>query len=407
MKYWGHDINVPLLRNLILGIALSLHVIVAFLALRHGHWITDDTVHYFRLANNLWERGVWSQAWMPPFVPDHQRTPGYPLLILLCLQSPILLIVLQHLMVLATGWLIRLHMLRKADQSTASWAGILYILNPYAIGLASFGLSETASIFFMVLAWQQISLRNGWKSVCMALVSLSIAAYIRPNALALAGIWCLWGFVLLRQKKYPEGLRKAFAGMMVFILMLPWMIRVHGITGRYTPSTVADIASVNGRMGGMFIPKTFPHELDLYHVSDSVFISNGIIPWKYYPEQSRFHENQVFSNNAQETVMTISWQNPDLMGAMYLRSMVQMFSGSGTGWIQAATGVRWLGFGLGGLQIFLTIILVIRFFSRFKRVGWENKLITLGAALALWFPALSLLADGRYRFAAEWLFWML
>lgn len=396
-----------MLRTLILGFALILHIVVGFRALQNGRWITDDTVQYFKLAQNLWENGVWSQAWMTPYVPDHQRTPGYPLLILLCFQSPIILILLQHLLVLATGWIIRQHLIRKTDPATAAWAGILYILNPYAIGLASFGLSESASIFFMALAWHQISIQNGWKSGIVAMFGLSVAAYMRPNALVLAVIWCIWGLALLIQKKYPEGLRNAVAGIGVFVLMLPWMVRVHGITGRFTPSTVADIATVNGRMGGMFMSHIFPHELELYHASDSVFLSEGILPWKYYPMHARFHENQVFSEDAVETATKMGWHEPERMRSMYLGSVAQMFSGTGAGWIQYATGWYWLGYALGGVQIFLSILLLVRVVLRCRKVSWVNFLITLGAAMGLWIPALSLLADGRYRFAAEWLLWML
>ena len=90
-----------------LGIlVLALHVGLFLAAWRQGSALTDDSIQYLRLADNWVEQGVFSQAYGAPYVPDLQRTPGYPAMLVALGRHVPLVLLLQHMLVLLSALLV-------------------------------------------------------------------------------------------------------------------------------------------------------------------------------------------------------------------------------------------------------------------------------------------------------------
>jgi 4-amino-4-deoxy-L-arabinose transferase-like glycosyltransferase len=143
------------------------------------------------------------------------RTPGYPLFIALCGGSIRIVRIAQALLDTSTVLAVYLLARRWLYPRRALFAAAIVALNPLLIYFSSLVLAET--LFTSLLAWG-IALSES----PVGLLSLGLSVLVRPSGLLLPVF--LAGLNTGRPRAYH--LRRAIvAGVIVFILLLPWALR--------------------------------------------------------------------------------------------------------------------------------------------------------------------------------------
>lgn len=116
-----------------------------------------DCGEYYALAKNIARHGRFSQSNAPPLAADTWRTPGYPLFLAAAVwligDSPTALILIQHLLGVATVLLLFQIVRRHMPPARAGIATAIVLLEPYHVFYAFWLLSTTFFSFLLVLAW--------------------------------------------------------------------------------------------------------------------------------------------------------------------------------------------------------------------------------------------------------------
>lgn len=214
-----------------------------------------DSFSYWVLGHQIYEGNEYK------FGGDNariSRAPGFPILIAgwhwLCDGKPSVLSVrimnsiLGAFTVLAVGWLATL----LFNQRVGLYAGVLAASYPGAIAMSILILSEGPFCLFMSLElvalyycflWSDGKKSSKMWAAIFVGVNAAIAVLIRPSWLlytpALLAVICLTGKQRLRNFGF------AVIGVLGFVVvMMPWWIRNHQVTGRFVPTTLQVGASL-------------------------------------------------------------------------------------------------------------------------------------------------------------------
>lgn len=393
-------------------LVLVLHISLLTAALVNKSYLTDDSIQYLTLSQNMGQHGVFSQSYIPPYVPDLQRTPGYPVFLLICGNSIPLVLILQHLMVLLSGWVLYRIMrlfFRERIARTGIW---IWLLQPYPILMASMVLSEVPFILFFLVGiygvMKHLKERRlmdlGW-----GLVGLVLAIYIRPVALPVAIPIALVVMVAaVRSRKTESGWRRwAPVGLAVLLipsLLSPWIVRNHGISDRWMVSSMGDMSMIHGRLGGLeaYRQGLGVGETELFRLGDSLGMKDLHGHREYYSEKQG-HETELYRPGGGAMTIQYFLDHPIDGIAFQGKSFLNMLKGVGFGWSNQVTGNSAVAYILSGLQLLLNLVMYIGCLLALWRIRkWPPRFwIILGVVALLFLVSNAAWADGRYRMVID------
>ena len=400
------SIRSPNLLYLLGLIVLCMHyyfLVSAFLQQSH---LTDDSVQYLTLAENLQDHGIFSQSFSAPYVADVQRTPGYPVFLMLLGGFVPLVLVVQHLLVLATGYLLYRILRRYFSRRSAMTAMWLYLLQPYPMIFASMVLSETLFTFLLLAAlslflrWYRL---YGLLDLALAFAVLCLAAYVRPIGYPLllaAGLLTSIKLFVHRRWLMVPGL--ALVLLVPALLIGPWMLRNQALTGQYTFSSMGRMGLLHGRMGGLeaWRQGRSLDEHELYMAGDSLAATEiGLANLREYYSEKQTHETELYHAKVSGLTFRYYFAHPLDAILFQTRNLGAMLSGLGLGWAQKISHSPTLAYLSAGCQGILTLImylaLILAFFDLRIWRAWHwipfvTITLTLLISAAAW-------ADGRYR----------
>lgn len=397
-------------------LVLGLHTYVLVSGLKHGSFLIDDSIQYLSLAENLFEGNGFSQAYAAPYIPDLQRTPVYPLVMGLLGRSPFLILLLQHLLVLLSGWLLFRALKLRFGAQPARLGAWGWLLQPYPILFGSLFLSEALFIFFLVWAGERLLffLASGKAlPLGVGLLALSLGALTRPVAfplVLLTVVLCFGGEIrklLFKREASQRGLiRLGILLLLPAMTLGPWMLRNQAVSGRLTFNTMPDMGFLHGRWGGLEAHRkgrSF-EEHELYMAGDSMAaLELGLPALKSYYSESSNHESELYHPSVRG--LTISAFFQDFPGAVsfQLKCMWQMLRGVGYGWGKKVLQSDFQASVLAGWQLgcnlfmYLGCLLAVFWLRRWDRGLWGAVLwaglVVLASAAAF--------SDGRYRMVID------
>lgn len=396
-------------------LVVAMHLYFFLSALAHRSYLTDDSIQYLTLAENMAVSGTFSQSMYPPLVPDLQRTPGYPVFLLLLGRSPVLVLLVQHLMVVAVAWFIYKAAQQVYGEKVAAAGAKIYLLQPYPVVLASYILSESVFIFLLMGAfWGYLRFWKGKGAVSLglSLVTLSLAALVRPVALPLLGIGSLLAIAHLYRLHRQRFLQAVVATLVPLLLLGPWYMRNHGLSGRWTYSAMGSMGMVHGRLGGL---ETWRSGKDMdehacYMAGDSVAaLTVGLPSLRHYPDGKQTHETEELAAGMGGITLTFFLQHPWDAIRFEFWCLVEMFKGVGHGWTKELTHSRGVAAAeavvqlvCNGLMYLGALLACVRWreWKGTEQITFWAIAVTLMVSAAAW-------ADGRYRMVVDPLLLML
>lgn len=384
------------------ALVLVMHLLYFCAALVHQSFLIDDSIQYLTLSENLAQHGVYSQSFAAPFVPDLQRPPGYPVLLLLCGGIPWLVLLLQHLMVLATGYFLFRLLVPLAGLKWARRGAFFWLLQPYPILMASLLLSESPFLCLLALGlWMYTAWRRKgcWKRLSAAVLALVAATYFRPiGMVVLFPMLVDMAVLTLRRGQW----RYLSIGLGIPLLLIaPWMLRNGIATGEYTFNSMGAMGMVHGRMGGMeAVAQDLP--MDEHHwfmLGDSLAAQEvGLAGIKSYYGANQSHETEIYHVGMGETVKRFLAKPGEAL-VFQAKAFWGMLRGVGYGWAErnfqssgaAIFSAGWQG--LCNLVMFLGTGLAL---FRFRGMP-PGRTWLFVAMLLLYLASMAIWADGRYR----------
>lgn len=247
----------------ILIVALIARLFVFFVVLLSGLGLSHpldsravkggDSGQYLLLAENMVEHGAFSLREEPPYLPDTNRTPGYPLLLAgLYLiagreHSPILIVAVQVVLSVLNVWLLIQIGKKLFTPTIANVAGLLYALAPATLIFTGLVMTETlfATLllvsFYLLIQILNASGRRLWGLAVAFSVCFAVGVYVRPIGLYALPIPLLATAVRLGWN------RRTFVLLLTMVLvyvisMSPWYLRNYG---HYQTVVLSSLASHN------------------------------------------------------------------------------------------------------------------------------------------------------------------
>lgn len=392
------------MKYLLLLIVL-LHVTLLGTALWQRSYLTDDSIQYLRIAENLAQEGIYSQSYAAPFAPDYQRTPGYPIFLYLLQRQPWLILVIQHLLSLASCWLLYRILLLHFPARWATTGSLIYGIQPYAALFASYILSETLFIFCL-LAWLYALLRflgkdaNVWLAISTS--CLCIAILVRPVAAPL--LLLMFVLVVAHRLRTRKGivLGMAIACVLPMVLLGPTLLRNYKGTGQWSLSTMGAMGMVHGRLGGVQAWELGfgADEHALFMLGDSIAaLDKGLLELREFPADKQTHETEQLAAGMTGLTLRYFMNHPIDAVLFELQTGWNMAKGVGYGWAKDLTHSAHLARLLAGLQLLLNVFSYVgcflacvrrRHWRAIERISFWTATILLLVSSAAW-------ADGRYR----------
>ncbi len=414
-------------------LVLTLHLILLTTALVHKSYLTDDSIQYLTLSENLTQHGTFSQSYLAPYVPDLQRTPGYPVFLLLCGNSIPLVLILQHLMVILSGFLLFRMMRLFFGLRTARVGAWIWLLQPYPILMASMVLSEVPFILVFLLGMYGVLMHlqeSKLAPLSWGISGLVVAVYIRPVALPVLVLLLLALVVKAVRSQVIESRRKKLQGsrsvgkgsqaksrqrpwfslaiflVLVPLLLSPWLIRNHAISGKWMVSSMGDMGMLHGRLGGLeaFRQGDGVGETQLFRLGDSLAVQqDGLQNYRSYYSEKQSHETELYRSGAASITIGYFLNHP-VDGILFQgQSLLAMLKGVGFGWSRQITGSTNAAYLLSGLQALANLAMYIGMLLALLRIRrWPAH---------FWFIFLSVVtillvsnaawADGRYRMVVD------
>lgn len=395
------------------GLVLLMHYYFLMSSFLQQSYLTDDSIQYLTIAENMSSKGIFSQSYSEPYVEDVQRTPGYPVFLLALGSFIPLVLVVQHLLVLWTGYLLYRLLHRYVRKRVARTGAFIFLFQPYPMIFASMVLSETLFIFLLVgalsffLRWYE---RVKFLDLVLALLLLCLAMYVRPLGYPLlwaAGALALLKLFFRRRWQMIPGL--AVVLFLPALLIGPWMYRNKKITGRYMVSSMGSMGMLHGRMGALeAYRKGQPvDEHHFYMAGDSLAaLEIGLPAIRTYYGQNQTHETEVYHPAVTGMTFRFFLKHPIDAISFQTKNVGAMLSGVGYGWSKALTHSYTASRISAGLQLIFNLIMFagllasIWWIRRWRPLHWITGVgigLVLLASAAGW-------ADGRYRVVIDPLF---
>lgn len=399
------------------ALVLGMHLFFLIQALLHGSYLTDDSIQYLTLAENLAEQGVFSQSFFQPFVPDLQRTPGYPVFLMVMGRIPVLILVVQHLLVLLTGWILFLSMRDLVQLKTARNVALLWLLVPYPMLMASMILSE--SLFLVLMAGAvafmlRYMVSGGWKYAFATGILMGLATLVRPTGLAL--IWTTAIYLLLdmvwglwkKKEMVPRFIGALVGAGSLALVLVPWMIRNGEVAGRYELSSMGEMGMIYGRLGGLSAQQngTPEEEHYLYMQGDSIASQTiGLQSVREYYSVKQGHEWELHPREVGGITVSYFLDHPLDAVWFQMRNLWKMAKGMGYGWAYQITGSKPVAYLTAAWQLIYSLLVAfglfraLYFIRRWNSVQWY----LMGSVFLMTLVSAAVWADGRYRIPMEYL----
>lgn len=389
---------------LIAGLIILMHFYFFSAALIQKSYLTDDSIQYLRLAENWVENGSFSQSFFPPFVEDTQRTPGYPAFLILCLQNPVLILMVQHLMVFGAGFLIFRIVKRIHNAKLGRRIAFFYLLQPYPAIFASMILSETLFIFLFLLSF--LFFLKFWDSkekiaIVYSFAALAFATHVRPVAfplLILAMLLAIWKLI-----QSPKRWMEIAVGILIpFLIIGSWMFRNEQLTGRWMLSSMGEMGMLHGRVGGLEAMRQGlgVQEHVLYMAGDSIAATQiGLRALRSYPKGKETHETELLAKGMAGFAIKQFASHPlDALRFQFL-SVLEMLKGIGYGWAKLLTKSSVIASISATIQAILNFFMYLGMLAAlFRLKAWRfPEILSIGIIVLVLLVSAAAWADGRYR----------
>ena len=392
---------------LFLTLVLAAHFWALGQALATQRYLIDDSIQYLTLSENLFSSGQFSQSYLNPFVPDVQRTPGYPAFLGVLGNAPWLVLFLQHALVILSGWLLFRLLALRFGPGWGRLGSFAWLAQPYPIVLASFVLSEVLFIACFLAglwAWMAFRQRGAWQMGALAVLGLAVAAYVRPIGLPVLGLLVVAeGTVAIRKRQW-----EILAGSVLLPILLvgPWMLRNQAVSGRWTFSSMGEMGLVHGRLGGMAAWKSGAgvDENVLYRMGDSLAAEVlGFQNLRTYYCEKQNHETELFREGMLGWTVKAHLQDPVAAVGSQLSNLLGMLKGVAFGWTLRLSGKTWVAWIVAGLQGILNVVMYLGVLGAlFKFRSWRKEDgVILGVVIAMFLISMAAWADGRYRMVMD------
>ena len=254
---------------LLAALVLRLMLFAGVLVMNPDGFFETDSREYWQIAENLVRNGAYSLSAAPPLVPDHKRTPLYPLFIAAfrCLRLDAAVIIAVQIVLSLFAVLTAMELTTKLFGNAAAWAGGLVAVDVPSVVFASSLLTESVFTTLLVLGVllcieSYFSRKPGY---CAAgAVVLGLAALCRPVALFFPGALVA---VYLVADRVPWRLRIGRAALFLGLFLLtlaPWVGRNYLTFGRPMLSTIGDVNMLEYRAAAVYAER---HRLPLSDAS--------------------------------------------------------------------------------------------------------------------------------------------
>jgi hypothetical protein len=220
--------RIPASVGILFALALLLRLGFVAWHARLGWQLKYDPSYYLTLAENL-RHGAYA-LFHPRDIPDTTHLPGYPFLLFLLRGDVLGVLLVQALasalkvpLVHAIGQRIGL------GQRWALAAAGLMAVEPLDILFAGQVLTEALFTTALLVALWALLARPGWTNALICAMGLAACAWLRPNGALLIAWVPLVGMLVLRQGWH----RSLAIASLASLLVLPWAVRHHRVTGRW------------------------------------------------------------------------------------------------------------------------------------------------------------------------------
>lgn len=210
---------------------------------------TFDSSEYVTLAQNILNRGVFSQKATPPFSPDMERTPIYPLflaIILAVFKNSFRVIIILQILIGSTTAILTFHTAKKLDHSTLAGLIAAWIVatDPVAILLNNRLLTETLFTFGLMVGILLFTLylhNDKTENLVLSAIVISLSALTRPIAQFLPVALFPLFIVARKNKLLRSSLVKGFIFVFICgVIISSWCYRNYKTGNIFLLSTISD-----------------------------------------------------------------------------------------------------------------------------------------------------------------------
>jgi hypothetical protein len=391
-----------------------LHLSAYGLVLQQNGYFLIDSVQYLTLADHLLTKGVYSQEYAPPYIPDTQYLPAYPAYLAACLRAAPAVLLGQLLMLWASGRLLYLLARRVIRPGLARRVAGFYLLQPYAWLFALLIMPEMMFITLTLLGlWAAVRCwarpRLGWAALALgawAMLSLTKGLGLPVLLLGCAGLSAL---VVFQRFKRPALL---LALVLPLLLLGGWSYRNAQITGSLSLSTQGYIPFWYGRVGGVLLmdeaePAQLPPAHRLMYRADRLGYATvrGGALYRFRGGKQHLGTAQLHPR-ARKAGWAVLTAEPLRLLRFHLQSYWQMAKGIAYGTAQRVLQHRKLAYAAAALQGLCNLVMaggLLLWLWRLRRASWLSW-AALGLAALYTLLHAAAWADGRYRMIADPLF---
>jgi len=250
----------------ILVFALSLRILL-FIGIQlnnpKGFLTNTDSIQYWQIAENIKNHSTFSLSRTPPLLPDHSRTPLYPLFISFLKWSGLSVqgIIFFQILVSAATCLIIIFLTGElvGNRKASYLAGAIVAFDIPSIVYSNSLLTETIftflltlSILFFVLYFKEAE-RVSPLLISGALMGLSILC--RPISAFLPLFIILLIFTFSKIPKVYLFKRAALYLILCFLVVSPWLVRNQFVFGTPILSTIGYNNILHYRAAGVYAVK--------------------------------------------------------------------------------------------------------------------------------------------------------
>ena len=233
---------------LLVCVVAELGILFAFGVSGLSTKLTSDEATYDRLAVNLLEHSQFSAMSEQPLEPAIHRSPGYPFFLLVIYwiggHSEIPALIVQFVLLAATGWVLFLLAQHFVSVGSAIIAGVLCVAYPQLMFMATYRLTEVISTFLatlIILSLVRYAPETKYRTTIAFVIGgiIGAASLVRPSFLLFIGfalitvVWRWWNKGIKQLAKQSLVLITGFS-----IFIVPWVVRDYFVTGKIVPLTV-------------------------------------------------------------------------------------------------------------------------------------------------------------------------
>lgn len=310
--------HLPSIR-LILFVAFLIRLGIFGIALWQANDLTifhaKDSSTYLAPARELLASGNFEVNDLPEVI----RTPGYPIFLTIGIFArnvEVITSALQIILSIISCYLIFLIGKIITNANSAKFAALLFCFEPLSITYAFYLLSETLSIFLLLLAFYQFVIflkRDRYLNLIASAMALVSAIYVRPIAYSLIIFWVI--LIFLKGKQSFRSV--AFFLLLTLPLLGLWHVR-NVIRADYIGfSAVSDVmlyfyhaSSIEAQQKGLpfrqIIENKGYYDIKTYY--------------QVHPEQQNWTESQRYEFWSQEGIATIR-KAPITFTGIYLKGL--------------------------------------------------------------------------------------